>query len=332
MYNFYQSALWKHINKEVYHKPTIDVEIFWHRYQAILWQKNVFGMEMNWVQVLGLSGLTEDEMIKLRQELIPIQRKYKACCVQIGFNDVLHTALSVDIEKDEVVAEFQQKKRAITRAMKEIGFYRSHKENLPPSTYFINLKQTLPEIRQGMKKKHRNMINKAKRHNIICSVATVEQAEEFYSLLVHTGHNKGFGVVWHKAFTQLITDLYTAKTGKLYITTLEDKIIWGAVYLFDRPRHTAIYLYGATDRSVGNIGVGQYMHWYLFEDLQKEEMQTIDMLGGAPTWDSKHHFASVGSFKEWFGGEKVEFVWSFDIVYNKFVYMLWKIWYMYKHR
>ena len=88
-------------------------------------------------------------------------------------------------------------------------------------------------------------------------------------------------------------DLYAQKTGKLFIVRHEGKIVGGAVYLLDRAKHIAIYLYGATDRSVGNIGIGQYIHWYIFEDLKAEKIHEIDLLGGGPTGDKTHHLSAV---------------------------------------
>lgn len=323
MYNFYQSELWKHINRDVYRKPTIQVDLFWYTYQAILWQKKLWPVTLTWLQILGVTWLSPEQMGSIKNELKPVQQKYKPFCIQIWYSDILHSAASKDLDKPAVIAQFH-KKHAETRKMMEWFWYKkSHKENLPPSTYIVDILPPLEKLRTTISAQHKNKIKKAQKHHVVWSVAELDEIDEFYPLLASTGNNKWFGVIWPKAFKKLMEDLYANRTGKLFIVRYEGKIVWWAVYLLDRAQHVAVYLYGATDRSVGNIGIGQYIHWYIFDDLQAENIYEIDLLGGAPTGDKKHHLAAVGSFKEWFGGKKVEFIWSFDIVYNKLLYKLW---------
>lgn len=330
MYNFYQSQLRVDLNKNIYQKPTIDVEIFWHIYQWILWEKKIGPLQLTWIQILWVQWLTEEQQWQLPTILTSLAKNHNAFSIQIWFTDIIHGACCRDLDKPTTIQHFQEKHATSNTQVLTMWYTKSHKENLPPSTYFIDLAQPLEKIRTAISSQHKNKIKKAQKHDVICSIATQEEAWQFHTLLQKTGNNKWFGVIWPKTFVALIEEIYTHNTWKIYLCKVAWEIVWWALYLLDHKANTAIYLYGATDRAVWNIGIWQYIHWYIFEDLKQAWFTTIDLLGWWPTWNKQHHLSAVWAFKEWFGGKKIEYAWSYDIVYNRIVYTLWSLWYRYK--
>ena len=65
----------------------------------------------------------------------------------------------------------------------------------------------------------------------------------------------------------------------------------------------------------------------MFSRARNNNFLYYDFMGGAPTGFPKHSLVSVSEFKESLGGSKSEQYGSYDIVLNKFLYRVFKIWY-----
>jgi lipid II:glycine glycyltransferase (peptidoglycan interpeptide bridge formation enzyme) len=128
--------------------------------------------------------------------------------------------------------------------------------------------------------------------------------------------------VSRNSFKKLMDFLDQTWHWKLYIATLDEKIIAWAIYIIDRENELWIYLYWWTDRSVHNTWASQLLHKDIFVDLKEMGIKTIDLLGGWPTWYPDHPLAKVGMFKEGFGWKKTDYEGSFDLVYKPFLYKI----------
>lgn len=322
MYNFYQSKLWRSINKDVYHKRTCEIGIFGTKYQGIIWEKQFLGKTFRWIQILWVEWLTHSQTTSLPSIVRKACRKRDPFCIQIGFTDIFANVSSFNVENRVIIDNLDDKRTYLNTGMKKIGLRRSFKENLPPSTYILNLTETVDMLWWRLSSQHKVKIKKAVKNCIICSAATDCEAREFYSVLKETSMAKWFSVVSDDKFDALLKWCNAQKNGTLYVAKKDGRVVAGALYLIDHVAQTGIYLYWATDKRVWNIGAWQALHWYIFCDLQEKWLQTIDLLWWAPIGDRNHPLSALSRFKEWFGWEKIEYVWSYDIVNSIFLYKL----------
>ena len=116
--------------------------------------------------------------------------------------------------------------------------------------------------------------------------------------------------------------LIESDQGKLFlITDQESKLISGALCLHDR--ENLIYLYGANDRRYGNAGISQYLHAYIIEYAHQNKIAHYDLLGASRVGTNGDWLEKITQFKSGFGGDKVEYAWSWDLPFNKFAYWIY---------
>jgi lipid II:glycine glycyltransferase (peptidoglycan interpeptide bridge formation enzyme) len=162
-------------------------------------------------------------------------------------------------------------------------------------------------------------LNKGKKAWLSFVIAdTKEQWEQFYHTRYTTAFDKGFGVISKQEFETLREFCLSEKKGQLFLATKEGAIVSGSLFLFEGKQMT--YLYGATDRSFGDIGGHYWLMYNSFCRWQQSGYLHCDLLGIAPFGFPDHHLAGVSRFKQSFGGTAVSYVGNFDLVFNKMLY------------
>jgi lipid II:glycine glycyltransferase (peptidoglycan interpeptide bridge formation enzyme) len=276
------------------------------------------------VQILWIEGLKEHSLQQRKTELRDIVYKYNPLFVQLGSVDVLSVTTRQHLQDELVVQHLASVRKEETAKLEKQWFSRSLKENLSPSTYLVDIQQDEEALLSKLWSQHMQKIKKAQKNGIQVTRATMSDYEWFYTILEATGDTKWFGIISKLSYYRLLQRLEDNQCWWLYIAKQWDIICAGAIYLTDTSAQTCIYLYGATDRSFANIWASHLLHWSARKLLHKAGMHTADLLGWWPTGDKKHHLYNVWAFKEWFGGKKVDFLWSFDIVYKPVLYMIWR--------
>jgi Acetyltransferase (GNAT) domain len=323
MENFYQSSLRRTINSNIYQKPTVDVVFAWVQYQAILREKKIWHWSVRWMQILGVSRILDHNKEELQSQLRALARKHNVFFIQLWCVDILTKTTTLS---PEYITHAIALREQTTIRYKKLWLHPSPKENLPPSTYLINTTLSELEARNTLSSHHRTKIKKAQKASIdIREAISPAEKTAFYLLLQSTGSTKWFGTISQEKYTALTDRCSANNIGKVYIALYQHRIVGGALYLIDQDTHTATYLYGGTDRSIGNIGASHYMHRAIMRDLHSQNISCIDLLGGGPTWYPHHHLAHVWALKEGFGWEKRDYHGSFDYIHNRFLYCLWSM-------
>ena len=322
LYNFYQSLLRKTINTQVYKKPTCNILLFGKEYQCIMWEKWFLGVTLRRIQILWVENLAWHTSNERKQELLAITKKYKPLFIQLGCIDTIGTNTRKQLQDENIVKDLIMTRQKRNTAHQDEWFRLSLKENLPPSTYIIDLTIDREILYQNLGSQHTQKIKKALKSDIHILPATKQDITWFFSILQNTGQQKWFGTISIASYNNLLQWLQDNNCWWLYVAKKWDTILAWAVYLIDEAAKTAIYLYWATDRSSATLGASHLLHREIWETLRKSGIHTIDLLGWAPTGYDKHHLASVWAFKEWFGGMKIDFLGSFDIVYHPILYKI----------
>ena len=73
------------------------------------------------------------------------------------------------------------------------------------------------------------------------------------------------------------------------------------------------------------MGVQHFLKFKFFSWARENGYRSVDTGGGAPTGFPEHALTSVSAFKESLGGTKIEQYGSYDIVLNRFLYRIFKL-------
>lgn len=274
MYNFYQSDLWYDLTKNVYRKPTFEIELLGKTHFGVIRDKKVGPWNFTRYQVLGIE--IGDQHAQLKKDIERIKQTYlsdkHALLFQLGIIDPFD-GFPCKINKNETVLKAIRMKRTITQEeMKElfdleVGF----KENLPNSTIMIDLQKNEDDLRKDVTSNCRQAIKKATRHHLSFCEATPEERDNFYEIWRGTAAKKAFFVLPKATFNDLKNSLLTNSTGKLMLVKAPNgTIVSGSIYLFDKEEKAVIYLYGATDRKAGNIGGNNFLKREMLKRSKKE--------------------------------------------------------------
>lgn len=323
MYNFYQSHIRKTINKDVAKKPVWDVVLFWTQYQYIIWEKKKRGISLNWIQILWIENIQSHTYKERQNELVSLVKKHHPIFIQLWSIDILSSYSRKELKDESNVEKAKDIRIKLMHKMEKEGFWPSVKENLPPGTYVVDLTSDWAKNISGQ---HNNKIKKSSKHAIIVSIATThEEFEMWYDLLKQTAKEKWFWTISHTSYTNLVNYFTEKNTGSIYIAKIDNHVVAVAVYVKDYEEKCAVYLYWWTDRTYANRWASHLLHKEIYKLLQNEWFTNIDLLGGWPTWFPKHNLSTVSVFKEWFWGQKYDYIWSYDIVHKPIVYRIRKM-------
>lgn len=122
MYNFYQSHLWYELTKNVYRKPTFEVELLGKTHFGVIRDKKVGPWNFKRYQVLGVE--IQDRHAQLKKDIIHIKENFlsdkKSIFFQLGVIDAFD-GFPCKINKNESVLKAIRLKRTITQQeMKEL--------------------------------------------------------------------------------------------------------------------------------------------------------------------------------------------------------------------
>lgn len=195
----------------------------------------------------------------------------------------------------------------------------SIKEHMPQATILIDLKDFAIKGISDFSDSGKRYLNKGKKAWLQFLIAdNKEQREQFYHTRYTTAFDKGFGVISKQEFEALRDFCLSEKKGQLFLAIKEWSIVSGSLFLLEGKQMT--YLYGATDRSFGDIG---WHYWLMYQSFcwwEESGYHYCDLLGIAPLGYSDHHLAGVSRFKQSFGGTTLSYCWNYDIIFNAFLY------------
>lgn len=323
MYNFYQSGLRKDINNNVFHKPTGEIKLFWIVYQYIIRKKNIWPIYLSRVQILWITGIENHSFKEWQHELKQLIATEKPIFIQLWSIDTIAVSTPIEYRDDSHWKGILAIGQKITSDIVWAWFHKATKENLPPSSYSIRTTNTIENLLENCNKQTQTKIHKAQKKWIIIKQASLGERKDFMDILSQTATKKWFNVISETTLHTLLDYKNPDTVAQLYVAVFEDNVIAWAVYLIDKQKKTAIYLYGWTDRNYLNIWASHLLHRETRQLLAHQWCEHVDLLWGHPTWDNSHHLAWVWQFKEWFGWIKYDYVWSFDIICNVYLYRLW---------
>jgi lipid II:glycine glycyltransferase (peptidoglycan interpeptide bridge formation enzyme) len=148
---------------------------------------------------------------------------------------------------------------------------------------------------------------------------TKKDREAYREMRYKMWYDKRFNVVPKETFLKLMAYLKKEKKWTLFAAKKDKEIVSGAVYLYYGKQ--LVYLYGATDRTYGNIWAQYRLTFEIMKRANKNKRSSIDLLWVSPVWQEKgHDLEGVTRFKQVFGGSTISYVCNYDIEFNKMLY------------
>ncbi len=330
--SFYQSKIWETINKEIYQKPTFDFCLFDRNYFWVIKKIKKGFIELNWYQILGVelpesweSSLEQATYIK--EEINKLKRdfakNYWDIYFQIGFTNIIDQRYTNNTKNQETINEIKNLRLQKQEYMKNtFWLIPSPKENMPVATNYVDLSQSLDQIRSDISKNTKEKIKKWNK-KLKFEEANWKDIKNFYELWFDILSEKWIYIIPEQQYFDLINYLNKEKLGKLFVVKDEnDKIAAGSIFAFYKD--TVIYLYGATHKNFGNIWADQKLKFDTIKYAKEKEFKYFDFRGSSPVGFPNHHLQNVTNFKKGFNGIWEEYLWNYDLVFNKNLYTVYK--------
>lgn len=192
-------------------------------------------------------------------------------------------------------------------------------------TFQLDLTKSEEELLKNMHPKTRYNIKVAQKHNVQVVEDNSEKAFNIYLKLLKetTGRQKFYAhdEKYHKLMWQT---LHSASIAHLLVAKYENEplVAW-ILFIYDGVLY---YPYGASSEKHKEVMASNLMMWETIRFGKKMGCSTFDMWGSlGPNPDKNDSWYGFHRFKEGYGGKLVEFVGSYDLVINPFLYNLYII-------
>ena len=209
----------------------------------------------------------------------------------------------------------------IVEKLKENGFIKAFEEIQPEWRQVIDISKSEEEILAGMKQKGRYNIKIAEKHNV--SIEKSQKIDDFYEIFRQTAKRDGFKIRPLKYFQDLIQILGQDGVAELWQARYNNRTIAVIIAVFYDG--TASYLYGASSDEFRNVMAPYLLHWKVIQRAKEKNCQMYDLLAVSPENKENHKYSGITRFKEQFGGEKVQIVGSYDLVFKPTYYKIFKM-------
>ncbi len=322
--NFYQSEVWRKINEDIYKKPIFEIRISDKNYWGIVKEKKLGIFTIRWFQLLWLKVEEMNEFWVFIENLKKDYRWFWNILFQIWFVDKIVSWDTRKFNDERIIFSVKDKvDRFISSKIKSYGMIKALRENMPSSTVIIDLTISKEDLYKNMIWSARNHYNKAKRKWLYFKLAENREWKQFYDLWKKTSLLKWFNIIPEKQFFELKEFLLWENKGNLFLVKLKDEIVSGSICLFID--NNIVYLYGATNRQLGNIGGHQFLKLEMFLRGKDNGFKLVDLLWSCRPWEVDCNLFWVSKFKWSLGGTQIEYPWSYDIILDNNLYKLFSV-------
>ncbi len=229
-------------------------------------------------------------------------------------------------------------------------YIKAFEEMQPEHTLILDIDRTEAEILEQMKPKGRYNIRVAERSGII--IEKTDSVREFFQLYQIMAKRQKITYRNEQYFQKLVDILkekdyvqvflarearaphestngttkvqnYESSNESTSQRVNESTILAAAIVTYYDKRAT--YLFGGSSSKHRELMAPYKLHWEIIKDAKTKGCVEYDFFGIAPDNNPKHPWAGVTRFKKQFGGRQVDLLGSYDLVFNKTKYQLFKM-------
>ncbi len=185
----------------------------------------------------------------------------------------------------------------------------------------VDIRPDEDELLAEFKPKWRYNIRLAERKGVrVRTETTADDLTRFYDVLTETAERDGFKVRAPSYFRDIYELFVSPGHGALFLATVDDELVAGAIALACGPR--AWYVYGASSNAHRNRMPNHLMQWEMMRWAKARGCTVYDMRGVARADDTDSPLQGLNRFKEGFAAEYVEYVGEWDRIYSPTWYRL----------
>lgn len=222
-------------------------------------------------------------------------------------------AIFIKIEPHVISSENSENK------LKKLGL-RKVKSFFAKYTSLVDLAPSEEEILKSFKPKTRYNIRLAQKHGVtVKENNSTEAFEKYLQLTTETTQRQGFFAHDPNYHRQQWTVLKPAGISHLLTAEYQGKIL--ATFILFVFNQVLYYPYGASSREHKEVMAPTLLMWEAIRFGKKHHCQHFDLWGDAePNPSPNHPYYGFHKFKEGFSPKLVEFVGTYDLVVNPWLY------------
>lgn len=283
-------------------------------FQSPEWQEfqESFGREI--VQFKDCSGIKMP--IVKGKSFVWIQKA--APKLPITIDQVPKNTVFVRVEPSAKDSPLQGSQRTVLKEGTEKSLLSGQKS--PKATRVLDISKSEEEILGQMKSKTRYNIRLSAKKGVKVRISDdPKDIDIFYDLLLATaGKDKGYAPHERGYYQKMVESLGKKEIVKLFIAEYDGKPLAGILVSFYGD--VATYLHGGSSEEHRELMAPYICQWEAIKYAQANGQRLYDFWGVAENDDPNDSWAGITRFKEGFGGEKVIFPGTYDLVLNKFWY------------
>lgn len=222
-----------------------------------------------------------------------------------------------------------EEKEPIINTLIQTNFQKTRKNIQTKETLILDIAKSTEQLLQEMKQKTRYNINLAKRKKInIVSFDNPSSTDFdiFWNLMQQTTSRKEFRSHTKEYYQKQFQVKSSDFQNRLFIAYYKKEPIVANVVNFFAEKAT--YLYGASSDMHKNVMAPHLLQWAQIQEAQKLGMKKYDFWGicsDQSTKQEKKRWQGFTKFKKGFGGREVNYVGTWDYVFNKKWYLIYNL-------
>jgi len=190
----------------------------------------------------------------------------------------------------------------------------------PNETLIIDLSEKNENLLKMMHRKTRYNVHLAERHKV--KIFNSENLEPFLQLLKETAKRQKIKNYGKSYYHNLFKEFQRRDNGrgmiKIYFARYKNKILAAHLILFWNK--TAFYLYGGSTRQNRRVMADYLLHWEIIKEAREQSLLLYDFWG-----INEEKWPGLTRFKLGFGGKRLKYPRTYDLIFNKFWYSLYKM-------
>lgn len=320
MHSFFQSSLRKDIKTIVYGEQSFTINLFDQEYFGIIKKKSVWPLSLSWCQVLGVEIPFHNPQ-RINQEIQKIHKDFNTSrrhlFFQRGITNEIVRFDNISNRSNTFGEGVKNTRLNINEQFKtNHNLIPSFRENMPLATVVIDTTKSDQDLLWEMNSGAKDHIRKASKKWLEFRKAIPQDYLTFYEERSKIASMKWFHIISQHTFIRLMDYLHLTKSGDIFMAIKDGVILWWSIAVYTGD--TITYLYGFSNRNeqYRNIWVHQFIKFQMFQRARENNLNSMDLFGGAPTGFPNHVLSSVSAFKESLWGQKIERYGNFDIVFN----------------
>jgi lipid II:glycine glycyltransferase (peptidoglycan interpeptide bridge formation enzyme) len=213
---------------------------------------------------------------------------------------------------DEAIPQFGDKTTGLPRSFQSLAMTRTLDTQVS-KTIILNLTKSEEELLAAMHQKTRYNIRLAEKKGVKIREAGCVDFEKFWDLMSATVNRDSFRLHDKEYYKKMLE----VENIKLFFAEYQNNILCAGIFSFFGD--TAIYLHGASSNENRELMAPYLLQWELIKKAKSLGCKYYDFFG----IDEKK-WPGVTRFKKGFGGEELNYPGTFDVIFNKNKYGVYK--------